>query len=122
MKLAYIIKLSATKIAIADLASPGDVFPGWTITRINVPWEYRGQGYGTKILNMILEEADQEGVDLYLVASSSGSMDDDELEAWYRRHGFHHDGRHSYYMRRRPYGRVPSFEERFSDHKVFCDQ
>src|SRR5215207_9074918 len=105
MKTCYTIKLSNYKIAIADLHQPGELFPGWTISRINVPPEFRGQGYGTKLLQMILDDADKEGLNLYLVASSSGAFTDRELEEWYTRHGFHI--RDSYgTMRRRPLGRV----------------
>lgn len=60
----------------------------YVITRINVMEQYRGQGYGTRILNMILEDADKEGKRLLLEPVPSGGLDQKELEAWYERHGF----------------------------------
>lgn len=74
--------------AIADLVTGGELFPGWTITRINVPREYRGKGVGTKLLNQIIAAADEAGNDLWLEIVPSGGLDFDELREWYARHGF----------------------------------
>lgn len=71
----------------------------FVITRINVMERYRGQGYGSKILNMILEDADKEGVVLFLEPTPSGGLSEKELKAWYERHGFSYDAWH---MRRLP--------------------
>lgn len=71
----------------------------FVITRINVMKRYRGQGYGTKILNMILEDADKEGVVLFLEPLASGGLPRAELEAWYGRHGFDWG---TWHMRRLP--------------------
>jgi len=86
--------------AIADLVRPGELTPNWTITRINVPAKHRGQGYGSKLLRQILEEADAEGVTLQLEISPSDGLNYGQLWDWYKRHGFmrHESG----YMRRRP--------------------
>jgi GNAT superfamily N-acetyltransferase len=73
--------------AIADLVQY-DLVPGWAITRINVPAEHRGHGVGSKLLRQILDEADREGVDLYLEVSPSDGLDFEQLSAWYARHGF----------------------------------
>jgi GNAT superfamily N-acetyltransferase len=71
----------------------------YVITRINVMEQYRGQGYGTKILNMILEDADSEGVVLFLEPVPSGGLSKKELEAWYERHGFDWG---TWHMKRKP--------------------
>lgn len=60
---------------------------------------YRGQGFGTKILNMILEDADKEGVILILEPVASGGLTNNELVAWYERHGFDWG---TWHMRRLP--------------------
>lgn len=74
---------------IADLILPGTLgLPRALITRINVPEPLRGRGLGTKILSEILADADAEGVVLELHPFSSGHFTDDELRAWYSRHGF----------------------------------
>lgn len=80
------VKLSGTRIAIADLV---DYYGrGKIITRINVPAEFRGKGHGTALLKQIIEDADREKIALYLEIQSSDGLSYDELEAWYKRHGF----------------------------------
>ena len=71
----------------------------YVITRINVMEQYRGQGYGTRILDLILNDADAEGVSLFLEPVPSDGLDMDELTAWYERHGF---GWGAWHMLRRP--------------------
>lgn len=74
--------------AIADLIAPGELTPNWTITRINVPEKFRGNGLGSKLLDEILADADAEGQALQLEILPSGPLDYDQLEAWYKRRGF----------------------------------
>ena len=71
----------------------------FVVTRINVMEQYRGQGFGTKVLDLILADADAEGVTLFLEPSPSGGLTMDELTAWYERHGFTWGAGH---MARRP--------------------
>lgn len=71
--------------AIADLVSHEGM---WVITRINVPAEYRGKGYGTQLLRRICADADREGATLTLTIHASGALEHAALEAWYTRHGF----------------------------------
>ena len=85
---------------IADLILPGELTPGWTISRINVPAIHRGKGLGTKILNEITADADAEGASLWLQVMPSGPLDYDALVAWYRRHGFKHHHTTGYMVRR----------------------
>lgn len=74
--------------SIADLIAPGELAPGWCISRINVPEPHRGKGNGTKILKRILADADAEGRTLWLEVHSSGPLDNNQLIDWYTRHGF----------------------------------
>lgn len=77
--------------AIADLCDAIDAgFKGWLITRINVPVRQRGKGVGSKLLQQILDDADLEGVNLFLEVVPSGGLDRDQLEDWYTRKGFKH--------------------------------
>lgn len=86
--------------AIADLIRIHDSSDNdYVISRINVMEKYRGLGYGTKILNMILKDADREGVTLFLDLVPSGGLNGKELKAWYMRHGFIWD---AYHMIRQP--------------------
>lgn len=76
--------------SIADLCDSREMGlrSGMVITRINVPKESRGKGYGRKLLQQIIDDADAEGVYLYLEILASGGLIHDQLEAWYLRHGF----------------------------------
>jgi len=74
--------------SIADLVAPGELFPDWTITRINVVEVHRGKGYGSDLLKRICDDADAEGVKLYLQVSPSGGLNFDQLGEWYGRYGF----------------------------------
>lgn len=72
MKPCYMVKLSGTRIAIADLV---DYYGrGKIITRINVPAEFRGKGHGTALLKQIIEDADREKIALYLEIQSSDGL------------------------------------------------
>ena len=71
--------------AIVDLCPYED---GLIITRINVPELSRGKGIGSALLNEVLREADKTNTTLYLEILSSGPLSYDQLEAWYKRHGF----------------------------------
>lgn len=77
---------------IADLIEPGVMYPGWLITRINVPADKRGNGLGSAMLQRILRDADQEQVLLYLEPMATGQhangLDQDALVKWYEAHGF----------------------------------
>lgn len=78
------------KVGIADLTQLGEFLPGsHTITRINIPEVFRGQGFGTKLLQQILDEADKEQVILSLEILPSGPLDYEQLRDWYFRHGFY---------------------------------
>lgn len=74
--------------AIADLVKPGELTANWTITRINVPSIHRGKGYGSKLLDSILKDADIERVILQLEVSPSDGLSYDQLINWYKRKGF----------------------------------
>jgi GNAT superfamily N-acetyltransferase len=78
---------------IADVVPLQDLDPSvpegiYLITRINVPHLHRGKGFGTKILQRVIEDADREGVTLYVTPMSSGRWSNSTLRAWYARHGF----------------------------------
>lgn len=95
MKSCYYRKLDGLSLAVLDNCDYyGD---GRIITRINVPKKYRGQGHGTALLKECIADADKEGITLWLEIAESGGLSYDELEAWYKRHGF---TGHMIYMRR----------------------
>lgn len=100
----YYIRLTDTKIAIADLSrNSWDVpLPDWTINRINVPAEFNGRGIGSELLRRIIFDADLERSILALDPYASGALDQHTLENWYRRYGFHDGGALPGQMIRRP--------------------
>lgn len=86
MKSCYYVKLSKTKIGIADLCDYYN--KGMIITRIHVPDEHRNQGHGRKLLSKIISDADRTGTTLFLEISSYGDVSFEGLEKWYMRNGF----------------------------------
>ena len=85
--------------AIADLLAPGEMSSGWTISRINVPSAHRGKGYGTRLLSMIINDADREHANLWLEVQPSDGLTRKQLTSWYARHGFK-DGPYGYLVRK----------------------
>lgn len=86
---------------IADLVRPGELTPNWTITRINIPYVHRGNGYGSALLKRILADADKEQAVLQLEVFPTGALNYAELVAWYERNGFVMQA--TGYMRRPPH-------------------
>lgn len=85
---------------VADLTNLGEMVPGtMTITRINVPQEHRGKGYGSTMLQTLCDEADRDGIRLTLEVFPSGALDYYELVAWYERYDFHWDKNYMYMER-----------------------
>ena len=60
-----------------------------TLDTIIIPKEYRGQGMGTKIMNMVCEYSDNVNKPLFLTPSSSyGVSSLNRLISFYKRFGF----------------------------------
>ncbi|MBU0791968.1 MAG: GNAT family N-acetyltransferase [Gammaproteobacteria bacterium] len=85
MKTIYYIGIDKNKIASIDLVVYSK---GMLITRIFVPPEYQDQGYDEQVLKLVLDDADAEGVILYLTANAHSALTTKQLRVWYRRHGF----------------------------------
>ena len=66
---------------------------GWIITALDVNKGFRGQGHGRALLQRILNDADAEGVHLYLGAAAveGDGLTQEELCAFYERYGFVND-------------------------------
>jgi GNAT superfamily N-acetyltransferase len=86
VKSIYHFEVGDHHIAIADVMPL--VTGGHYVNRINVPQRFRGKGYGSRLLNMILEDADNERTMLVLEPSASGGLSQEDLIEWYQRHGF----------------------------------
>ena len=69
---------------------------GIEINYIEVPEDFRGQGWGDKVMAVLGHLADQMNITLVLTAA------DEDLEDWYWKHGFE-GGRH---MTRKPHGQT----------------
>lgn len=85
MKQMYCIRLGH-KLAVADLSYIGGSI--WELSRINVPADYRGQGYGSELLGQVCDDADNEGVTLVLNINPYGALTYQQLQDWYERWGF----------------------------------
>jgi len=85
MKECYVIKEFR---AIADLVWDLDASESWWITRINVPRQFRGRGIGSKLLHIILKDADKENWQLRLMIEASDGLTTKQLRFWYERNGF----------------------------------
>ncbi len=73
-------------LAVVDLC---DYYgKGLIITRVNVPAPHRGKGIASELLKEVTVAADQDRVNLYLEIAASDGLDNDQLRAWYERHGF----------------------------------
>jgi len=62
------------------------------LSGIEVAYSLRRMGYGTRLLRVVLDDADKEGVTLLLSVSSDDSpkaLSNVQLQQWYRRHGFY---------------------------------
>lgn len=86
MNSCYHLVLSPVKIAILDNCDYYSL--GRIITRVNVPKEFRGNSHGTTLLKQVLEDADKEGINLFLEISESDGLSYEQLKDWYERHGF----------------------------------
>jgi GNAT superfamily N-acetyltransferase len=61
----------------------------WLLVWLYVVPEYRRHGYGTRLLEEIVGDADTDGVDIWLVpAPGPGGMSGMQLIKWYRQYGF----------------------------------
>lgn len=78
--------------ATAHLMPFDSYHPGsYLLTSIEVGHEARGQGVGSRLLKRVLDDADKEGVVLYLDIQPDGTgLDERQLRAWYERRGFRH--------------------------------
>lgn len=49
---------------------------------------FRGLGFARTLMNQLLQDADEEGIALYLEVGPDGGLSAGELRAWYSRCGF----------------------------------
>lgn len=62
------------------------------LSGVEVAYSLRGRGYGTKLLKLVLEDADKEGYTLLLSVATDDTpqaLSNVQLAAWYERHGFY---------------------------------
>ncbi len=72
-------------LALAEISTSGNL---WVFQRIYVDSEHRARGYGSDVLKKLTDYLDINKIDLYANIYSSGSLSDQQLEAWYKRNGF----------------------------------
>lgn len=62
---------------------------GWLITGVEVQARFRGQGIASDLLDRVCQDADDEGVKLFLEIDPDGTgLSEAALDAFYSRHGF----------------------------------
>lgn len=74
--------------AVADLLPLRQNPPVYSLKYISVPDDARGEGMGSKLLQVVLQEADKTHSIITLDPVAAGEMSTAELEKWYARHGF----------------------------------
>lgn len=96
MKTCYTLRDSVPDSrAIADVCDAREIgLRGFLLTRIQVPLPERNKGRGTQLLQQVLKDADKEGAVMWLEIKPYGSLNYEQLRAWYSRRGF----RESNYM------------------------
>lgn len=88
MKEFYSLSVPETwKPCVADLIPPL-ICSHWRITRINVPVAARHNGYGRRLLETIIVDADNERLDLCVEPHGSDGPTTTELISWYEKYGF----------------------------------
>lgn len=60
----------------------------WNVCRVNTPPVDRGKGVAARLMEDVLQQADTEGVTLWLWINPSGPMNYSDLADWYNRLGF----------------------------------
>ena len=81
----------------------------WFIVMIRVHPALRGQGLARKVLELIIAEADRQGVPLRLTVEPTRpvGLDYEQLVTWYRRYGFVFVPEYDGYMMERKAPSVP---------------
>jgi len=77
--------------AIADVSMFRDDTKRGYISRINVPQPQRGQGHASTLLKRIIQDADQQGITLYLEpvpGDGPRGLSHTALIRWYEKYGF----------------------------------
>lgn len=78
--------------SIIDLIPPGEIYPGWLISRVSVLIPHRGQGIARRLMDEVLVDADSEQATLYLEVQPSrdhdSSLSSQQLVDFYSRCGF----------------------------------
>lgn len=75
----------ASRMARAETSARDGVV---TISKIETPAEYRGQGLAEQELTRVLADADKDGLAVALTPSSDFGANKGRLVAWYKKHGF----------------------------------
>lgn len=94
------LKHSACCMSVLDMDDVLKEDNSLSISRINVHRQYRGKGHGTRLLRAACEFADKNQYDLHLFVSASDGLDNNQLLAWYKRHGFRSHRSVPHYMKR----------------------
>jgi predicted GNAT family N-acyltransferase len=72
-------------LAAAEISTAGDV---WIFNKIFSSVENRARGYGSEVLTKLIDYIDRNHIDLFAYIYSTGSLSENQLDAWYRRYGF----------------------------------
>lgn len=85
------------KYSIIASSECSEISDEWFFNRLYVRPEYRGKGYGSKVLDKMLELVKKRNIILELAINPYGEMTYNELEAFYLHHGFKKSGIRYYF-------------------------
>lgn len=68
-----------------------DVPTDWFVNRVKVPDNLQGRGYGSQVLQRLIEELRKRGVRVLRVEPGGYGSDPDRLEKFYKKNGFEND-------------------------------
>lgn len=88
MRSQYRLRCSNGDDAVADLLPLRQNPPVYNLKYIKTPEDARGEGAGSKLLQVVLRDADKTHSIITLDPVAAGDMSTAELEKWYARHGF----------------------------------
>ena len=88
MREQYINPETKSQVDLTPLQRSSLTIDGYIISMVSTPRAHRGLGGASFLMELVLADADREGIILELEILPSGPMNYGALKAWYNRLGF----------------------------------